>query len=50
MNYKIFYNQVIEELNYKIFRMNRYINYMTCFDYLEMLNYSYKNKIKYFYK
>ena len=40
----------MEELRYKTWIMERYINYMTSLDYLEMLNYCFQNKIKYFYK
>jgi hypothetical protein len=44
------YRMVINEFKYKTERMNRYIIYMKSMDFLEMLNFSLKKKIKYFYK
>jgi hypothetical protein len=44
------YRMVVKEFELKTYRMNRYILYMESMDFLEMLNFSLKNKIKYFYK
>ena len=44
------YRMVVKEFELKTDRMNRYILYMESMDFLEMLNFSLKKKIKYFYK
>ena len=44
------YRMVVKEFELKTDRMNRYILYMETMDILDMLNYSLKTKIKYFYK
>ena len=44
------YRMVVKEFELKTERMNRYILYMESMEFLEMLNFSLKKKIKYFYK
>ena len=44
------YRMVVKEFELKTDRMNRYILYMESMDFLEMLNFSLRKKIKYFYK
>jgi hypothetical protein len=44
------YRMVVEEFERKTEIMNRYILYMESMEFLDMLNYCLKSKIKYFYK
>ncbi len=44
------YRMVVKEFERKTDIMNRYILYMESMDFLEMLNFSLRKKIKYFYK
>ena len=44
------YKQVLIEFTEKTERMLRYILYMESMEFLDMLNYCLKQKIKYFYK
>ena len=44
------YNKVIKEFTEKTEIMERYILYMKSMEFLDMLNYCLKQKIKYFYK
>lgn len=44
------YRMVVKEFELKTERMKRYILYMESMEFLEMLNFSLKKKIKYFYK
>ena len=44
------YRMVIKEFKEKTEIMERYILYMKSMDFLEMLNFSLRKKIKYFYK